>query len=103
MQPGLTLVKEVITIFYRTLPFLIMKTTALLTLLGIGLGLSSCGKAPLQDTYPLTTCIVSGEDLNSMGRPYVFTHEGREIRLCCNSCREDFDKDPEKYLSKLKP
>ena len=53
-------------------------------------------------SYPLTTCVVSGEKLGGdMGKPYVFTHEGREIKLCCGSCRKDFKKDPAKYLKKL--
>ena len=52
--------------------------------------------------YPLTTCVVSGEKLGGdMGKPYVFTHEGREIKLCCKSCLKDFKKDPAKYLKKL--
>lgn len=80
-----------------------MKIIPLLTLIGFSLGLASCGKAPLSGSYPLTTCIVSGEKLDSMGDPYVFTHEGTEVRLCCDSCREKFDKDPAKYMVKLKP
>jgi hypothetical protein len=51
--------------------------------------------------YPLKTCIVSDEDLGSMGDPYVFTHEGQEIKLCCKSCQKDFKKEPAKYLKKL--
>lgn len=51
--------------------------------------------------YPLTTCVVSDEKLDSMGKPYVFKHEGREVRLCCESCKKDFKKDPSKYLKKL--
>jgi hypothetical protein len=52
--------------------------------------------------YPLTTCVVSGEKLGGdMGDPYVFTQNGREVRLCCKSCLKDFKKDPAKYLKKL--
>jgi YHS domain-containing protein len=52
--------------------------------------------------YPLTTCVVSGEKLDGeMGKPYVFTHQGREIKLCCKSCLKDFNKEPEKYLKQL--
>lgn len=51
--------------------------------------------------YPLTTCVVSGEKLGEMGKPYVFKHEGREVQLCCESCKKDFKKDPAKYLKKL--
>jgi hypothetical protein len=51
--------------------------------------------------YPLKTCIVSDEKLGEMGEPFVFTHEGQEIKLCCKSCQKDFKKDPAKYLKKL--
>jgi len=51
--------------------------------------------------YTLTNCIVSGEKLGEMGKPYVFTHEGREIKLCCKSCLKDFKKDPAKYVKKI--
>ncbi len=80
-----------------------MKASCLLLFGGFVLGMTSCGRVPLSSTYPLTTCIVSGEKLDGMGDPYVFTHEGTEVRLCCESCRDDFDKDPAKYMVKLKP
>ena len=51
--------------------------------------------------YPLKTCIVSDEKLGEMGDPFVFTHEGQEIKLCCKPCQKDFKKDPAKYLKKL--
>lgn len=51
--------------------------------------------------YKLDTCIVSGEKLGEMGEPFVFTHEGQEIKLCCKSCKKKFDKDPAKFLKKI--
>ena len=51
--------------------------------------------------YPLKTCVVSGEKLGEMGDPYVFTHEGREVKLCCKSCLKDFNKAPAKYVKKI--
>ncbi len=51
--------------------------------------------------YTLTTCAVSGEKLGEMGKPYVFTNEGREIKLCCKSCLKDFKKAPAKYVKKI--
>jgi YHS domain-containing protein len=51
--------------------------------------------------YTLTTCPVSGEKLGEMGTPFTFTHENREIKLCCKSCKKDFDKDPAKYIEKI--
>ena len=51
--------------------------------------------------YPLKTCIVSGEKLDSMGQPVVKVFNGQEIKFCCNDCVKDFDKDPQKFLTKL--
>ncbi len=51
--------------------------------------------------YPLETCLVSGEELGSMGDPVVLVHEGREIKFCCDRCEPKFREDPEKYLSQL--
>lgn len=48
-----------------------------------------------------TICVVSGEALDSMGKPYVFTYEGQEVQLCCKDCKKQFDKDPAQYLEKL--
>ena len=56
-------------------------------------------KAP--DTYPLETCVVSGQKLGSMGEPHVIQHEGREIRMCCARCEPRFKRDPAKYLKVL--
>jgi len=51
--------------------------------------------------YPLKVCVVSDEKLDSMGEPYVFTHEGREVKLCCKSCLKDFKKDTAKFVKKM--
>jgi YHS domain-containing protein len=52
--------------------------------------------------YPLKTCVVSDQPLGGdMGEPYVFIHEGREIKLCCQGCLKEFNKAPAKYLKKL--
>ena len=53
--------------------------------------------------YPLEVCIVGGEKLGSMGKPFVFVHQGQEIKLCCDGCKSDFDKEPAKFLAKLAP
>ena len=42
-----------------------------------------------------------GEKLGEHGKPYVFTHEGQEIKMCCKDCLKDFKKEPAKYLAKL--
>ena len=62
---------------------------------------ASAGSAP--KAYPLDVCIVSGEKLGSMGDPIVLVHQGQEVKLCCQSCKPDFEKEPAKFLSKLTP
>jgi YHS domain-containing protein len=51
--------------------------------------------------YPLKTCIVSDEELGSMGTPLTEVYEGQEIKFCCDGCPGRFKKDPAKYLKKL--
>jgi len=53
--------------------------------------------------YPLNTCIVTDEKLGADPdmKPYLFTHGDQEFKLCCKSCKKDFDKNPAKYVSKL--
>jgi len=50
----------------------------------------------------LTTCPVSGEKLGEMGKPYIFVYKDQEVKLCCSGCKKDFDKDPAKYLKKIR-
>jgi hypothetical protein len=50
--------------------------------------------------YPLTKCLVT-DDAFEHGKPYIFVHDGQEIKLCCKDCLADFKKEPSKYLSKL--
>ncbi len=51
--------------------------------------------------YPLQTCAVTDEKLGEHGKPYVFTYEGQEVKLCCKSCLPDFKKEPAKYTKKI--
>lgn len=51
----------------------------------------------------LKTCPVSGEKLDGdMGKPFVFTYKNQEVKLCCKSCKKDFDKDPAKYIKLIR-
>lgn len=53
-------------------------------------------------TYPLATCVVSGEKLGGdMGDPIEYVSANRLVRLCCKSCKKDFQKNPSKYLAML--
>ncbi|MEM7602386.1 MAG: hypothetical protein AAF357_13335, partial [Verrucomicrobiota bacterium] len=52
--------------------------------------------------YPLTTCVVSGEALGSMGTPVEVVHNGVKVKLCCKSCIDDFKATPEVFVAKVK-
>jgi YHS domain-containing protein len=83
-----------------------MKLIKMTCLLGILLALSLAARAedaktPTPDK--LTTCPVSGDKLDGdMGKPFVFTYKDQEVKLCCKSCKKDFDKDPAKYIEKIR-
>jgi hypothetical protein len=51
--------------------------------------------------YPLSVCLVADEDLNAMGKPYGFVHEGRQIMLCCKACEKEFKQNTAKYIKKF--
>jgi hypothetical protein len=53
--------------------------------------------------YPLKTCVVSDEKIDEKGemKPYIFAYKGQEVKLCCKSCLEDFNKEPAKYVKKI--
>ena len=56
---------------------------------------------PTPDLLP--TCPVSGEKLGGdMGKPVVFIYKNQEVKLCCKGCKKDFDKDPDKYIVKIR-
>ena len=51
--------------------------------------------------YPLKTCIVTDNDLDSMGGEKRLVHEGREVKFCCSPCVKKFKANPAKYLRKI--
>jgi hypothetical protein len=51
--------------------------------------------------YPLDKCVVSDEKLGEHGKPYVFTSDNQEVKLCCKDCLSDFKKDKAKYMKKI--
>jgi hypothetical protein len=46
-------------------------------------------------------CPISSEHLGSMGTPIKVTVGDKSAFLCCEGCKEDFDKDPQAALAKL--
>ena len=53
--------------------------------------------------YPLDVCIVTDNDLGSMGEETSIVYEGQVIKFCCKPCEEKFRKNPARYLVKLAP
>lgn len=54
--------------------------------------------------YPLKTCVVTGKDLTTLGKPpFVIAYKGYEVQFCCKQCLKEFAKDPEKYVKMVNP
>ena len=53
--------------------------------------------------YPLDVCIVTDNDLGSMGEETRMVYEGQEIKFCCKPCEKKFLKNPAKFLEKIAP
>ena len=77
-------------------------TLALLSSLLLGAGLVSAADTGVPASYPLKKCVVSNEDLGTMGKAVKVTHEGIDVYLCCKSCIKKFDKKPDKFVAQVK-
>jgi len=53
------------------------------------------------ERYPFDTCLVTDNELGSMGDPVTLVHGGREVKFCCAPCVRKFNADPEKYMARL--
>lgn len=75
-----------------------MKTTlALLFSPFLGISLAFAAHAG----YPLKICLVSGNELGSMGKPIIKVYQDQEVKFCCKPCIKKFEANPAKYLGKL--
>ena len=63
---------------------------------------ASESSATTEVSYPLKTCVVSGEELGSMGEAVSYEHEGTVIKVCCDHCLPDVKKDPAKFVAMVK-
>ncbi len=52
--------------------------------------------------YPLKTCVVSGEELASMGDRVAYKWGDTEVQFCCPDCVKEFEKDPAKFVAMVK-
>ena len=56
-------------------------------------------KMKVVDNKPVNSiCPVSGEEIED---GITTTYNGKTYAVCCKSCLKKFNKDPEKYISKL--
>lgn len=51
--------------------------------------------------YPLTVCVVSDQELGSMGEPVERTIDERQVLFCCAGCVRAFERDREKHHEKM--
>jgi len=59
--------------------------------------------AQQREAYPVSTCLVSGEDLGSeeMGDTIEKVYGNRLIKFCCKMCVRKFEKNPAPIVAKL--
>ncbi len=80
-----------------------MKKILIITGIVLAAGFATRAEDAKPTPDKLTTCVVSGEKLGGdMGKPFVFTYKNQEVKLCCKSCKKDFDKDPDKFIVKIR-
>lgn len=79
-----------------------MKTTIAIIASVFVTGFTAIHAAP-EKTKPYTKkiCIVTDNELGSMGRVITKVYDGQEVKFCCKPCIKKFEKNPAKYLSKL--
>jgi len=82
-----------------------MKTTIAflgsLLLAACAAGSGSASNAKIK-SYTRDTCIVGDNKLGSMGSPVTKVYGDQEVKFCCKPCVAKFEKNPAKYLAKLK-
>lgn len=84
-----------------------MKLRTLFTAALLGLSLAACttpdGASTAGGTkpYPLTTCLVTGNDLDSMGGAITKVYGNQEVKFCCKPCVKKFEANQASYLAKL--
>lgn len=51
--------------------------------------------------YPLTTCVISGKELGSMGDPIDIVVANTLVRVCCKGCTKGVTGNPAKAIEKI--
>ncbi len=52
-------------------------------------------------SYPLETCVDSGESLGAMGEPVDMVMGTRLVRVCCKGCKKGVEKDAKAVMAKI--
>ena len=52
--------------------------------------------------YPLKKWMFSAKTLGSLGESVNYLHEGTLIKICCDHCKPDLEKDPAKFVAMVK-
>lgn len=78
-----------------------MKSSKILALfLGLSLVIVLMGIAQHQHQEETVTCAVSGKTMKKSEAKAICEYKGNTYYFCCESCKEKFIKEPEKYLQK---
>ena len=79
-----------------------MKTTIAIIVSAFVLGTAGTSLAASKTKpYSKDICIVTDNELGSMGRVITKVYDGQEVKFCCKPCVKKFENNPQKYLSKL--
>ena len=86
-----------------------MKTKLILAIFtALTIGFVGCtspsggGTLGVVKTYVGENCVVTDNELGSMGDPVSLVYNGQEVKFCCKPCIKKFKANPEKYLSNIK-
>lgn len=86
----------------KSTAFTVLVLSLLFAIIAPAITAAEKDKAPVKP-YPLNVCLVTDNDLGSMGDERSFVYEGQEIKICCKPCERKFLQNPAKYLEKLAP
>ena len=68
-------------------------------LLGLATSCQGPGRPGALRPYPLDTCLVTGNELGSMGDPITRVYGEQVVKFCCSPCVGEFEGDPQRFLA----
>jgi YHS domain-containing protein len=107
METDLRAVANAATIGRMIKRFIVFMAVGPLAVVLIG-----CGQSPepetaavaetIPSTLPGNICVVSEEELGSMGAIVEYDYNGNTIQFCCKHCIPEFKRHTEQYVAALK-